>query len=134
MIEFPGKEIYVPQFGPIWKPYATIKLMSEKSTFSCQMLVDSGADISLIPHNLGEELGFELETTEISEIRGVGDAVVPYVIKKIGMSIGKHTFEPRIGWALVEEVPLILGRLDVFDRFNVFIKQNQKKVIFEKVA
>jgi hypothetical protein len=33
-------------------------------------------------------------------------------------------------WALSDDVPNILGRQDVFDRFNIEFRQYDKKVIF----
>ena len=49
------------------------------------------------------------------------------------MKLGEYIFKVKIAWSQLEEVPLLLGRLGVFDRFDVTLKQNDKKVLFEWV-
>jgi len=71
-----------------------------------------------------------LTDEEIREIRGIGEAAVPYVIRQVELQIGKTKFPCRMGVALIEEVPFILGRLDVFTVFNVEFKQKRREVIF----
>ena len=44
------------------------------------------------------------------------------------MKIGDKIIETRIAWALVEEVPLLLGRTDVFNLFDICFKKNEKTV------
>lgn len=78
------------------------------------MYIDSGADITLIPRQLGETLGFEIAGDEIIEIGGLGDAKVPVIIKTVTMLLGEKKINCRIAWALVEEVPPLLGRTDLF--------------------
>ena len=36
----------------------------------------------------------------------------------------------RVAWSLTEDVPLVLGRLDVFNEFDIFFKEREEKVIF----
>lgn len=50
MIEFPYKKYVSKEFGVIWKPYATVRIVSGERNYRCQMLIDSGADITLIPN------------------------------------------------------------------------------------
>ncbi|MEA2055203.1 MAG: hypothetical protein U9O96_08920 [Candidatus Thermoplasmatota archaeon] len=37
----------------------------------------------------------------------------------------------EIGWALVEGVPLLLGRHTIFDKFNITFKENNGEIVFE---
>lgn len=130
MIGFKGKEVYLPSIGLKWIPTAIVTLSTDNNKFTCEMLVDSGADITLIPRKFGEELGLNFKEDEVKEIRGIGEGTVPYIISKLKMTIGKYTFPVRIGWALIEEIPFILGRLDVFDKFNIEFKQSSRITIF----
>jgi hypothetical protein len=97
------------------------------------MIVDSGADITLIPRSLGEFLGFSFAGEKIREIRGIGEGKIPYIIKTLVIKIEKYEFQARIGITLIEEVPLILGRLDVFDNFNIEFRQKDRFTIFNKI-
>jgi len=44
------------------------------------------------------------------------------------MWIGEQEVNTRIGWALVEEVPFLLGRLDIFDKFDIKFLHRRKGV------
>lgn len=80
---------------------------------------------------MGEYLGLKIrEGEEIKEIRGIGDSKVPYVVRKVIMKIGEKEFEARVAWSLIENVPLVLGRLDIFDKFDILFKEREEKVVF----
>ncbi len=46
------------------------------------------------------------------------------------MEIAGTRFTARIGWALTERVPLLLGRLDIFDHFRIVFEVNKGFVEF----
>lgn len=84
------------------------------------MYVDSGADISMIPLRFGRSLGFKQEEGDIiKEIKGVSGVSVPYILKKVTLVLNGKRLNIRIAWALVEEVPILMGRMDIFDRFRI---------------
>ncbi|MBI2652502.1 hypothetical protein HYX00_03460 [Candidatus Woesearchaeota archaeon] len=94
--------------------------------------MDSGADISLISKSVGDLLGLKIENNDkITEAKGIGERSVPIIIKKIKMKIGDKLLETRIAWALIEEVPLLLGREDVFNLFDICFKKNKKTVFMD---
>jgi len=39
----------------------------------------------------------------------------------------------RIAWALVEEVPMLMGRMGIFDKFRIIFDEQRGWVYFEKV-
>jgi hypothetical protein len=92
--------------------------------------IDSGADITLIPKSAGEILGFELEEGKIKELSGIGEGKVAVIPKVVKMTIGKEKFDCQIAWALIEEVPLLLGRKDIFDHFAILFQQWNKNILF----
>ncbi|MCK4485794.1 MAG: retropepsin-like domain-containing protein [Desulfobacterales bacterium] len=119
-------------FGAIYRPVAEVYFEDrEGNDLVSFMYIDSGADITLIPRVLGENLGLELDEKEIREIRGIGDAKVPIAIKRVNMRIGDHVFEARIAWALEEGVPPLLGRIDVFEKFHIKFREEDKTIEFE---
>ncbi len=132
MIEFPYKQCISQNIGVIWKPYAMVRVITNERNYRCQMLIDSGADITLIPKKAGDYLGFEPDKEMIREIRGIGEGAVPYIIKTVQIEIGEYQIKGRIGWVLIEEVPFLLGRLDIFDQFDIKFDHLARKVSFEK--
>ena len=117
--------------GIILRPIADIILEANGLKVEASMYIDSGADITMIPIHLGKALGFKQNPSdEILEIRGVSGGGVPYIIKKMKITIGERTFDIRLAWALIEEVPLLLGRMDIFNKFAVTFDETKKSIIF----
>lgn len=126
-IEFDFKKEESKIFGPILRPVARVVLVNKNVEVPEYPYVDSGADISLIPKSVGDLLEFKIEENDnIEEIKGIGERGIPIIIKRIKMKIGEKEFETRIAWALIEEVPLLLGRIDVFNLFDIYFKKNTK--------
>lgn len=63
----------------------------------------------------------------------VSMGVVSIVFKTVNIKIGNsEKFKAKIAWAQIEDAPLLPGRLDIFDRFNISFRKNEHKVVFEK--
>ena len=118
--------------GVIKRPVAKIYFGNKgNSWLPCYMYIDSGADFTLVPYKFGLMLGFEIEK-KISEVYGVGGGI-PVVLKSASIRISDIVLKVRVGWSLREDVPFILGRLDVFRKFNVNFMEKEEKVVFEPV-
>ncbi len=131
-IEFDFKEEPSSLFGKILRPVARVSLIHDTIEVPGHMYVDSGADITLVSKSIGDPLGFEIKKEDIiTEIKDIGERGVPIIIKKVKMKIDEKVFETRIAWALIEEVPLLLGRTDIFNLFTICFKKNTKTVFKE---
>jgi hypothetical protein len=42
------------------------------------MLLDSGADLSILPYSAGETIGLVLDMSTRSEAQGIGEGAVPF--------------------------------------------------------
>lgn len=127
-VEFPFIKEAANVVKYILRPYAKV-ILNKK--FPEWLYVDSGADITLLPKKLGEFIGFRIrEGEDVKEIKGIGNSKVPYVIRKVSMKVGEKQFKARIAWSLIEDVPMVLGRLDVFDKFDILFKEREGKVVF----
>lgn len=93
--------------------------------------IDSGADVGLIPLSLGKLIGLSVDKRKIEQIGGISGSI-PVVYHQIQMKIGSNQLSVKIGWALVEKVPPLLGRENVFDFFNVTFQQKKRIIIFER--
>jgi len=51
------------------------------------------------------------EGDTIQEVRGISGAGIPYILKEVTLTIDNRRLKIRIGWALVEEVPMLMGRM-----------------------
>ena len=77
--------------------------------------LDSGADITLLPLSFTKILGMGIEDEEIKEIK-----------------IGDVNINASVGIALIEDVPYLLGRKDVFNKFRIIFEEYNEKIILEK--
>ncbi|RMF74061.1 MAG: hypothetical protein D6744_14975 [Planctomycetota bacterium] len=108
-------------FGEQWVPFAELRLESAEGrwrAFSVQ--VDTGAVISLLARSAADLLGVQLQSGEPIELAGVGGASRRYFVHQLSARVGDvPAFPLRIAFAEREEVPNLLGRLDVLDRFQL---------------
>lgn len=131
-IEFGFRREKSGLFGEIERPVARVILIHRGKKIPEIFYVDSGADITLIPRSIGEILELrDPSAQEIFDIKGIGEKGVPIVVRKVGIQLGNFQLQSRIGWALIEDIPLLLGREDVFPYFDIIFSQN-KKTIFKR--
>jgi len=118
----------------ILRPVADVYIRSSSGVWiEFHPYIDSGADVTLIPLSLGKLIGLSLETQKIEQIGGIRGSV-PVIYQQSLLRIGNVEIVTRVAWALTEEVPPLLGRADVFDRFDVTFRQHEGIIIFEKLT
>lgn len=119
--------------GKVLRPVAEVVLKNDNLTVGIPMYIDSGADVSMIPLHFGRALGLKQNDDDvIREIKGVSGAGVPYILKKITLLLNGKRLEIRIAWALVEGVPMLMGRMDIFDKFRVVFDERNGWIDFEE--
>jgi len=119
--------------GVVLRPIAEVILKNGDFAVEIPMYIDSGADISMIPFHFGRALGFKQEENDtIQEIKGVSGAGVPYILKEATLVLNGKRLKVRIAWALVEEVPMLMGRMDIFDKFRVIFDERNGWIDFEE--
>ena len=117
--------------GEVLRPIADVILESGRSKMETAMYIDSGADITMIPLGVGKALGLKQKPNdEILEIKGVSGSGVPYILKKTILRLNGRKLNIRLAWALIEEVPLLLGRLDIFRKFEITFDEKQELITF----
>ena len=115
-----------------WLPEYLVELTSSSANEKLSMLVDSGADITIIPKWTGEDLGLKLSPDEYVETAEGVNGSVSYVVRNLTFKIDEHIFKAPVGWILTEEVEdILLGREVVFDLFDVEFKQSDEVILFK---
>jgi hypothetical protein len=112
MTSFRYRKEYSKLFGTIYRPVAEVYFKdAEGRDLVSFMYVDSGADITLIPRELGENLGLTIEEEEIQEISGVGGGSIPVIIKTIEMRIGGEWMYSMIPKSLLSTMRRLFSSL-----------------------
>jgi len=127
-IAFDYERILTP-IGFVWLPVARVTLRHGKTALELDMTVDSGADLTMIPLQVGTSLGFRKGSAHASTLSGISGGT-PYVLKKVILEIGPLRLRARLAWAQTDDVPILLGRCDVFDRLTVSFDGKGRQITF----
>lgn len=117
-----------------WMPFYPIKLHFKDKSISLPMIIDSGADGSLISYDTGIKLGLQINEGEtVQSAKGIGGGVIRYVWRDIQVSIDQHAITVPMAWILDgENQEEIIGRAVVFDAFDIEFKQKDEIIIFRR--
>lgn len=134
-VKFPFEDVGKSLFGTVYRPIAkvSLKALTLDIWTDTWMVVDTGADFTILPRHLAGKLRISLEKDCVKdETFGVGGEQVIYLCKrKVKARIGD--LERDIPLALIDsnEVPALLGRLGFLETFDTeFLKSHV--VIFKK--
>lgn len=133
MTEFPFEEVRTGR-GPVLRPKAVVRITGPSASLNVDCLVDSGADTSVLTWEVGQYLGWTVSPAENPVSLGGISGSLPCYVRTAEMDIGGVRFQGTVMWALSDDVPNLLGREDVFDRFDIAFRQHIRKVIFTPSA
>lgn len=123
--EFVGEN----RFGQVYRPIAKVSFESplSKKWISTWMIVDTGADHSILPKHLSEKLRISLERDCVKDVTvGIGGEKSIYFMKeKIKVKLGDNERRIPIAFIDSDETPPLLGRLGFLETFNTeFLKSH----------
>jgi len=115
-----------------WQPNYHVKLKHRDINISTTMLVDSGAELSLISLKVGKDLGYALADAESALLAETIGGRVEYVLRNVEMTIDGRSFIAPVAWLQTNTggEQLLLGREVVFDKFNIEFRQADEQIIF----
>ena len=117
-----------PLFGVVHRPLALVELWSQKIEAWVQvaMLVDTGADYTLLPHVYASHLAVRLDRdAQVFETMGVGGRERVYLVRRWPMRLGPWQREIPLGFLTRNDVPPLLGRHACLDTFKLtFFKRS----------
>lgn len=117
-----------------WKPLYPVGISKDGQNFYHErMLIDSGADISVISKAFGTYIGLNLADNEkIFEAQDVGGGRLPYVERELLLKIDEWpTLKFPVAWVQDEAYPeMIIGREVVFDAFHIEFRQSEEDIRF----
>lgn len=126
-VKFKYEDIGKDRFGHILRPVAKVTLKSPRvdKRVDVWMIVDTGADYTILPRHFAEKLRVSFEDDCFKEMTlGVGGEQIVYFMKnKIIAWIGSMQRSIPLAFLDSNEVPALLGRLGFLETFDTkFLK------------
>ena len=134
-VSFKFEDVGNSVFGHIYRPIAKVNLASPSSEnkIDVWMIIDTGADYTILPRHISQILRISLEQDCISDTTfGIGGNQKIYFYKaKVTAKIGKLERKIPLAFFDSNEVPALLGRLGFLETFTThFLKSHT--VVFEE--
>lgn len=112
--------------GKIYRPYIKVSITSKNidEWIPIEMIVDSGADYTLLPKRYAQLLCIDLlKDCFPKEASGVGGQEKVYLCKRV-VSIKISSWEETIpvGILVRNDIPALLGRLDCLEKLGLIMK------------
>lgn len=113
------------------RPVADVFLKKENGGwFLFRPYIDSGADVTLVPYSVGLTIGLDSKKFRVETLGGISGGL-KVIYTKIKMRIGEKTFDVKIAWSQTDNVPSLLGREDIFNKFKITFDERREEIIFE---
>ena len=121
------------QLGIISEPVIPIAVLTKYGYQNFDFLVDTGADCSIMPKSVVKDLGLELNRLPKMRFCGIEGSGITAYIAKITIKITSTPVEIICALSDNEKSPFILGRKDIFSRFNILFDNKNKIITFTKL-
>lgn len=111
------------------RPMLPLALGNQGSSVKVQALVDSGADVNVLPRGVGVQLGLVWNPNKATlRLAGVtaGAAAMPVLIQATVGSFRPVTL--AFAWCESDAVPLVLGQTNFFMEFDVCFFRSRLEV------
>lgn len=112
------------------RPVIPVELRSGRGRVRYEVLVDSGADINVVPAEVGELLGIDIESGERSGVGGITGGTLPYYLHPVTIHVGGWAYEVEMGF--MPGMPAmgygVVGQRGFFDLFKVIFDQDREEI------
>ncbi|MBI3559154.1 retroviral-like aspartic protease family protein [Candidatus Gottesmanbacteria bacterium] len=123
---FPYQKEKSDLLGIIYRPMASVSFQSKNNKWvPVRMIVDSGADYTLLPRYVAKRLQIDLEK-DCQQIttHGVGGESYVYFLPQIRVKLGKWGRNIPLGFLDGDDVPPLLGRHLFMETFDTLLSSN----------
>ena len=113
VLKFPFRKEKSSILGTIHRPLVRVLFWSKKinNWLAVRMIVDTGADYTLLPRFMADELKIDLETEcKVFNTYGIGGGERVYFLPKIRVKLGKWNRIIPVGFLKRNEIPPLMGR------------------------
>lgn len=119
-------------FGSIPTVKFWLSIVSPTGLIPFFFLFDTGADVTSLPVSAAEKLGVDLENSSKVSMGGYEGTTINVYRAEITVVFNQKLFKIPCVFNPNEEVPLLLGRAGILDRFTIILDAKGKEAVFEE--
>lgn len=127
-VRFPFEKRTSTIFGTVWRPVALVEFRSISDTevwTTIRMIVDTGADYTLLPRSYARALGINLEQAcQSFETLGIGGKEMVLVHPRVRVRLGEFEADVPVGFLDRDMVPALLGRQKFLEALSVTLENH----------
>lgn len=114
----------------ILRPVMPIDILYGKNMIRYEVLVDSGADCNIIPAEIGELLGIDIESGVKSDVGGITGGGMFFFVHPVTIRVGGWSYEVPMGFmpAMPSFGYGVLGQQGFFDHFRVTFDRRKAEI------
>ena len=118
------------EFGRVFNPLVLLPVKTADGWQDLWFLVDSGADTVMLPIALAKKLGLSFDSSTRTKLYGIGEQAVYASPGKVTLMINGEEITARSYFIYSSSSTLLLGRLDIFEKFSVTFDRENQEIIF----
>ncbi|MBI2327803.1 retropepsin-like domain-containing protein [Candidatus Curtissbacteria bacterium] len=118
------------EFGSIPTINLWLNVKSAHGVIPFSFLFDTGADVASLPTSAAKRLGIDLDRCPQLPMSGYEGTTISVYKSQIAIEFGDRDFKIPCVFNPNNEVPILLGRAGILDRFNIFLDGKKKEITF----
>ncbi len=131
-VEFPLPEKRT-RFGLLPDPKITISIRTQNGYFPYRFLLDTGADVSMVPFSMAEDLGIDLSRCPTDECSGIEGRPLLVYHTTIAVRVGHVDLSLPCLISESDSTPFLLGRAGLFARFDIGFDNQRKRIVLSEI-
>ena len=132
-IEFPLLQKITP-FGLVSDPKIPVAVRTLAGYRTYRFLIDTGADFSLAPRRLAQQVGLDWNECRETSVTGVEQGGIAARLGTLPMRVGSVELTIRCLFLDTRRALFILGRADFLDRFALALDCSQNKIVLTEIT
>lgn len=114
----------------ILRPIIPIEILHNGNSIRYEVLVDSGADMNIVPSELAQPLGIDVESGRKEYVNGITGGGLPYYVHQVTIKIGGWPYTVEMGFML-DMPPFgygVVGQRGFFEHFKVVFDRQRAEI------
>lgn len=117
--------------GRVKRPVAEVHLKDKNNIWrAVTMLIDSGADISVLSRGYGELFGHNVEKGRPIRLKSIQGTFLQAYIHNMEMLVGEQAVAVEVAISKEDDIRNVMGRKSLFDLFEIHFKNKKQETWF----